>query len=311
MPTLSERIKDGWKKFSDFRIRLKKRMTSQRARDCGLIDAAKKGDAAKITALLDEGASPGFSFSAYEGETALVYAVEGRHARAVEALLAGGAAADVQLKYGTRTPLIMAVDKRDAEMVRVLVSGGAKIDYRQTDRGETALVWAVRRGDYDMASLLISLGADINAADRYRNGPLSHAASRGDWKMMELLLEKGARTDALNSELKTPLDVAGDSGRSEIYLKLRDYIDAHTPAWQDLADNEIASVSIHRKLGYRLTEVFNFERKQVKYITYNYESGKDDTRIRDFAEVANKEAITQAENILRQKRPVAQPIAGA
>lgn len=311
MPTLTERAKDALKKWTEFRTKLKKRLTSQRAKDWRLVEAARKGDAARVARLLADGADPKRKFDTSGGETAIVHAVEGGHVKAAEALLAAGASADLQLKYDTRTPMVIAVEKRDEAMIRALVAGGASLEYRANDRGETPLVYAVRRGDAKMAELLVSLGANVNASDRDRNGPLAHAADRGDWKTMEMLLEKGARADALNAELRTPLDVARHSGRPEIYVWLRDYLDARTPAWQDIGDNEIANVSIQRKLGYRLTEIFNFEKKQVKYITHNYETGKDDTLVRDFADVASKEAITQAEAILRQKRPAAQPGAGA
>jgi hypothetical protein len=287
---------------------LQKKLTSQQGLNNALLLAGGEGDVKWIGKLLARGADP--KYIGYAGRTALIAAVEGNHLRAAEMLLRAGASADVQSRHNTRTPLITAARRRDVEMVRALVAGGAGIDYPQREEGRTALMAAVRRNDMAMAKVLLDLGANPDVRDKAGNTALNHAILHADMKVISLLLDRGACADMLNNEMKGPLDIARGNGRPKVVSLLQDHMDARVEPWQAQGDREIAHVRVKRQLGYRLTEIFNFETQQLTVIAHNLATGADAVAVRAFPEVP-KEALLQAETKLTESLSGKTPAAAA
>lgn len=279
--------------FRDFFRKLRNKATSQRSLDLALIAAAASGKTDKLQKLIESGANP--KYKAYANETALTAAVEAGHAGTVSILMRAGAEADVQSHYDAQTPLITAVLRRDFDTLKALAAGGAGIDYRQRHRGLTPLMVAARENDIEMVKCLLDLGADINARDYGGDTALGHAVWRGSKAMASLLLDEGARADTVNNEMQTPQDLARERKRPEIFFLLQDHLDAKVEPWQPQGEKEIAHVSVKRKLGYRLTEIFNFEKQQVTTIAHNLETRRDVILVRAFSEIVNKEIIQEAQ----------------
>lgn len=119
--------------------------------DPPLVQAARAGDLALVTQLLDDGADP----NAHDRNrnTALIFAARDGRLKIATLLIARGA--DVDWLDGENvTPLILASHKNHIALVRLLLARRA--DRTVRDKwARTALDYALRRGENDpIASLL-------------------------------------------------------------------------------------------------------------------------------------------------------------
>ena len=89
-----------------------------------LWEAARKGDAAEVTALLDKGADVNAKF-----------------------------------RYGT-TALFKAAERGNAEVVKVLLARGADVSVKDTFYGATAMSWALQNNHFDVVRELLEKSAD-------------------------------------------------------------------------------------------------------------------------------------------------------
>ena len=120
-----------------------------------LLDAAARGDRARVSALLAAGADP--DARDHEGRPALLLAVDSGQAGAVRALLKGGAAVDAAAPSGW-TALHVAADAGSLEVARALLDAGARPDLRDRVRG-TPLDLAEQADHDEVARLLRNRGA--------------------------------------------------------------------------------------------------------------------------------------------------------
>lgn len=96
------------------------------AQDLGdqLFEAARRGDAAAVKALLDKGVDVNTKFR--YGATALSYASDKGHVEVVKLLLERKADANVKDTFYGATPIIWAAQKGHARVVEALLDGGAQ-----------------------------------------------------------------------------------------------------------------------------------------------------------------------------------------
>jgi hypothetical protein len=120
-----------------------------------LLDAAARGDSARLIRLLASGADP--DRRDQDGRPALLLAVTSGQARAVETLLRGGADPDAATRSGW-TPLHEAAETGALEGARALLGAGAAPDPRDRVRG-TPLDVAEQLGRTRLARLLRRRGA--------------------------------------------------------------------------------------------------------------------------------------------------------
>jgi hypothetical protein len=120
-----------------------------------LLDAAARGERARLSALLAAGADPGTRDG--EGRPALLLAAASGRADAVEVLLRAGATADAATRSGW-TPLHEAAEAGRLEVARVLLAAGANPDPLDRTRG-TPLDVAEEAGHEGVARLLREEGA--------------------------------------------------------------------------------------------------------------------------------------------------------
>ena len=178
--------------------------------DAPLIEAARSGNAARVAALLDEGADA--RTTAPDGTTALHWAARAAAAEAVEHLLAAGADAASANRYGV-TPLALAAESGEPTVVGALLAAGADPN-TATPAGETVLMLAARTGRVPVLDLLLGAGATVDATESWRGQTaLMWAAAENNADAAARLLAAGADVEARSSSGLTPLLFAVREGQ--------------------------------------------------------------------------------------------------
>ncbi len=95
------------------------------ARNNALIDAARKGDTATVSRLLNSGANVNAQNNGGWRETALMNAAEQGHTDIVNALISAGADVNAQSSIG-RTALMFAAYEGHTEIANMLRAAGAR-----------------------------------------------------------------------------------------------------------------------------------------------------------------------------------------
>jgi uncharacterized protein len=135
-------------------------------------DAARAGDGAKVTQLLDQGA-------------------------------------DVNARDETgMTPLRLACRAGRADLVRLLLDRRASPDLADNN-GEVPLHTAARRDDLGIIQMLLGAKAAVDAKDNWGTTPLQAAAEANCPDAVALLVARGANTQVQRTDGKTLLDIAG------------------------------------------------------------------------------------------------------
>jgi ankyrin repeat protein len=205
-------------------------------------DAARKGDAKKIKAILQ--ADPkAVSSKDKNGDTPLHLAALHGQLEAAQVLLDAGADVNAKNNYGPFTPgdlgqqfssnnhqdpvillSVHGVDQRDMKngytpldlaefstghkkMVELLLSKGADVN-AQASSGATPLFWAVMRDQKDDAQMLLDKGANVNAPDAYGDTILDCALRLQFTSLIQLLIDRGADVNAKDQSGTRPLGYA-------------------------------------------------------------------------------------------------------
>ena len=134
-----------------------------------LWEAARKGDVAAVTSLLDQGADVNAKFR--YGTTALFKASERGHVDVVKVLLARGADATVKDTFYSATAMTWALQNDHLEVVRALLekdaSGSTEVLLTGAREGKVPLVEiALARGGVKAESLTSALAATMNDKDK-------------------------------------------------------------------------------------------------------------------------------------------------
>jgi len=164
-----------------------------------LMDAARAGDAGRVTQLLQV---DDVNTDDQDGWTALMYAAQLGSNEVVQDLLQAGAKTEARNRKGS-TALMLAVEHRKPETVALLLESGA--DPNVVDKsGYTPLIAAVAREDPEIMRRLIAAGADIERSWEGHGTALLFAAAKHP-AVVGILLKAGANANATDSEGNTPL----------------------------------------------------------------------------------------------------------
>lgn len=157
--------------------------------DTPLVEAARRGDASAVRALLQAKADS--NAAEPDGTTALHWAVRAGSLPTADLLLRAGARVAAANRYGI-TPLYLAATNGDAAMISRLLDAGADANAALAD-GETVLMTAARTGDVATLKALIARGADVRARERRKGqDALMWAAADNNADAVRVLVEAGA-----------------------------------------------------------------------------------------------------------------------
>ena len=167
-----------------------------------LTEAAKAGDQATVTALLEQGSDA--SATGPDGTAPLHWAVRADSLDTVDLLIAARADVTVVNRYGV-TPLALAAENGNPAIVQALLAAGADPN-TATEAGETVLMVAARTGRTDVLSQLLSRGAEVDATESWRGQTaLMWAAAEDYADAVTALVTAGADVEARSSRGMTPL----------------------------------------------------------------------------------------------------------
>ena len=153
-----------------------------------LIDAARRGDAAVVEALL--GAGTDVDATEGDGSTALLWASHRDDADTARRLLDAGAAVDAANDLGA-TPLWAASQNGSAGLVGLLLKAGADPDLALLS-GETPAMVAARAGSADVVEQLAGAGADLDRRGSRGQTALMWAVAQHHADVVAALLAHGA-----------------------------------------------------------------------------------------------------------------------
>ena len=158
-------------------------------------DAAMKGDAAAVRALIKAGAD--VNAAQGDGMTALHWAAQRGDVEQVRMLVSAGARLEGVTRNGNYTPLQLAARSGAAGAVGALLEAGANAHATTSSGGATALHFAAGVGNTDAMAALLDHGAKVDQPDvTYGQTPLMWAASADRVRAVELLMRKGASLKA-------------------------------------------------------------------------------------------------------------------
>ncbi|RKR00083.1 M56 family metallopeptidase [Maricaulis maris] len=156
--------------------------------DGRLYQAARRGQASRVSELLVEGANPDVR---YQGDgTALIAAVRSGDRTTIETLLNAGADPDLGVN-GDGNPMIAAAARGRDDVVQLLLASGADVDAAQSGDGN-GLIAAALHGRGGTVDLLLAAGANPDAYVLGDETPMVNAAQQGHLDVIERLAAAGA-----------------------------------------------------------------------------------------------------------------------
>jgi uncharacterized protein len=186
------------------------------ANDAKLIEAASRGDAPAVRALLRAGASTAARDA--EGRTALVAATYANAVDAARALIEAGADVNAQDKL-KNSAYLLAGARGHLEILKLTLP---KADFKSLNRyGGTALIPACHYGHVDTVRELLKWPVDINHVNNLGWTALLETAILGDGsakyvEIARMLLAAGAKPNVADRQGITPLMHAKQRGHAAL-----------------------------------------------------------------------------------------------
>lgn len=155
-----------------------------------LVKAADAGDAAKVALLVRQGTN--VNAVGNNGATPLIWALNARNHRGVEALLQAGADPNLVTDKVGMSPMNFVPMGDDPELLRLLLKHGGNPNHPgQGKIDERPLTQAAHFGRIENMKLLLDAGADINAHDKFNESAATLSVDLGKFEATAFLLEHG------------------------------------------------------------------------------------------------------------------------
>jgi uncharacterized protein len=219
--------------------------TAARPADSPVADAAQRGDAEAVRALLRQGAD--VNAAQGDGMTALHWAAATGDTSIAALVIQAGANLEAVTRLGDYTPLHLASRGGHAPVVRTLLGAGADVRAATSTGAATALHFAAAAGNADAVSALLDAGAAVDVREAARGQtPLMFAAAYGRLGALEVLLERGADPAITTTVVDLPtadaVDRAAGERRDEVLSAFRAQTAPDAPAVKPTPEQVQAAV---------------------------------------------------------------------
>ena len=177
--------------------------------DAPVAEAAMRGDAAEVRALIEAGADVNAALG--DGMTGLHWSAERGDSDVASLLLSAGAQVESTTRLGAYRPLHLAARGGHTSVVRELLQAGALPNPGTTTGVVTPLHLAAASGSASSVAVLIEYGADVDRGETaWGQTPLMFAAAAGRVQAIRALLDGGADADLRAHVLDMPTRDADD-----------------------------------------------------------------------------------------------------
>jgi hypothetical protein len=227
----------------------------------------------------------------------LIKAIADKDAAAVKRLLEAGAPAKA---YHRQHPLFLyAVAAQNAEVAGLLLDKGADLRAACANHGNLVDVLAEKKMDVDFLSFLLEREPGIiTMRDLYGGKTLLHyAAAAGHADVAAFLLAKGSDPAAKDNANFTAYDYAMKNGYAPAMKLLappaEPVVDT-APAWHRLSGDRVAEVTVDAVIGYKLTDIFNFETRERLSISRNLATDAETRETKSFDDIPDKTVLERA-----------------
>ncbi len=155
-----------------------------------LIKAAVAGDEKKVALLASQGVN--INMMAENGATPLMWALNSRNHKSVEALLKAGADPNLLSDKIGMSPMNFVPMGDDVELLRLLLKYGGNPNHPGQGRiEELPLSQAAHFGRIENIRLLLDAGAEINSHDQFNESAASSSVDLGNFETTAFLIEHG------------------------------------------------------------------------------------------------------------------------
>ncbi len=208
---------------------------SEKSENALLMSLKQENNEETALFLMKSGAD--INAATYIGRTPMMFAIEHKYHKVLDALIQTGADIHAKEKDGN-TPLMFAARVKDAYAVRQLIDHGARVN-DITNEGTTALMHSLINVEEnsdenlnainDVVDILISHGADINAVAKKHITALSLAVTYGNARAVEKLIQLKANIspdceDCPTTELRVAMnnlqEATIEKKRNEIIINM-------------------------------------------------------------------------------------------
>jgi hypothetical protein len=201
--------------------------------------------------------------------------------------------------------------RKDLARLEHLYKDGIDLNIPLNKHGDTLLHLAAKEGWDAGVGFLADNGAKINAQNKLDWTPLHYAAARGRMTAAVILLKKGADPNLRTQEEgKSAQGIAQAFGHSDVaqvigygIKKPHELLNTPTPftqpalpvsEWILVSQQQVAHLQSHERVGYRLTDIFNFQSRERVRITFNLHTRSDVIDTKSFDEIPDKGPIEEA-----------------
>lgn len=234
-------------------------------------------------------------------------AVESNDVEEVKKLLRKKIDPNMRLDTDYRSVYLLecAANKGNPEIVALLLEYGAKVDIRHGSPFHEA----AKCGHVDVVEVMLESDPDlISSLDGEGNTALHIAAAHGHAKVAAYLLSMGADPNSENFNHRTPLFLAQKQNNKEteaLLMPLTKTICSLSAAeeqkrWKMLSTQKVAHIMVETDIGYKITDVFNFESRDRTRIVQNLETKAETIETKSFDDIADKTPLETACEKLKQ-----------
>lgn len=155
-----------------------------------LVEAAMSGDVEKVAQLAKQGIN--VNTIADNGATPLLWALNARNHRGVEALLKAGADPNLLTEKTGISPMNLVPMGDDPELLRLLLKFGGNPNHPGRGKiSERPLSLSASQGRIENMKLLLAAGAEINAHDKFDESAATQSLNLSRFDATVFLLEHG------------------------------------------------------------------------------------------------------------------------